>query len=437
MNLTKKLISSIESKEARVGIVGLGYVGLPLLLRFQKKKFPVIGFDNNLNFISQLNDGISPINHISNKKIQEFNKDNTSKVTSDVSQVSECDVLIICLPTPLDDNDKPDLSYIKNFLHSVSKFLKRGQLLSLESTTYPGTTEEVIVPFIKELGFQVGKDFFIAYSPEREDPGNPHFSTGTIPKLCSGSSLACMEIAKELYQSVIDEVVLVESTKVAEMAKLLENTYRAVNVGLINEMRIIASALEIDIYEVIKAASTKPFGFTPYFPGPGLGGHCLPIDPIYLSWKAQQVGVKSDFIDLAAQINRSVPDQVVHKLEKTFDEKNQELNGKKVLVLGLAYKKNIDDARESPSYEILDILKKKGAKIDYSDPYIEVFPETRRYNFDIKSIVLNERNLELYDAVILATDHDDFDLDLIQRKSKILIDTRGVCDKTLNNVVRL
>ena len=437
MNIKKNLISSIEKKETRVGVVGLGYVGLPLLLRFHEKNFLTTGFDNNLNCISQLNSGISPIKHISNHKIQSLAEDTSNLITDDVSQCHDCDILIICLPTPLDDKDVPDLSYIETFLGSVSDYLRKGQMISLESTTYPGTTEEIIIPFIENLGFVVGEDIFVAYSPEREDPGNSKFTTSSIPKLCSGHTEACAQVAKNIYEAVIDEIVMVESTKVAEMAKLLENTYRAVNVGLVNEMRIIASSLGIDIYDVIHAASTKPFGFTPYFPGPGLGGHCLPIDPIYLSWKAKQVGVKSDFIELAAQTNRSVPGQVVSRLFEVFQEIGQDLEEKKILVLGLSYKKNIDDARESPSYEILKLLKMKGAKIDYSDPYFENFPETRMYDFDLKNVEINERNLKSYDAVILATDHDEFDISLIQNKSKILIDTRGVCDKNLTNVVRL
>ena len=437
MKHSEILSNLVINKSSRIGIVGLGYVGLPLLIRFQEQGFPVTGFDNNIDSVNRLNRGHSPIKHIPNNKIQTLIEAENCFITDDPRKSSSCDILIICLPTPLSEDDTPDLSYIQNYLDSIKGFIREGQLISLESTTYPGTTDEMFVSFVENLGFQVGNNIFISYSPEREDPGNVNFSTSNIPKLCSGVTQSCSKVAKLVYESVIDDVVMVESPKVAEMAKLLENTYRAVNVGLINEMRIIASALNIDIYEVINAASTKPFGFTPYFPGPGLGGHCLPIDPIYLSWKAKQIGVNSDFIELAAKVNRSVPEQVVNCLEKTLKLDKKEIKGKKILLAGLAYKKNIDDARESPSYEILDLLVKKGAEVDYSDPYIEIFPNTRKYNYTKHSVKIIKGTIKQYDAVILATDHDEFDIELIQGESKILIDTRGVCDKSLKNVVRL
>jgi UDP-N-acetyl-D-glucosamine dehydrogenase len=437
MKLAEELTFSITRKQARIGVVGLGYVGLPLLLRFHEQGFPVTGLDKNTEVVKKLNEGLSTIKHISDHKIDEFIQSRNCNITSDIEDSADCDVIIICLPTPLDAQDLPDLSYIQNFLISVKEHLRHGQLISLESTTYPGTTEEIIVSALEEYGFEIGEDIFVSYSPEREDPGNLNFTTSTIPKLCSGHTAACKSVAKILYESVINSVVMVESTKVAEMAKLLENTYRAVNVGLINEMRIIASALEVDIYEVIDAAATKPFGFTPYYPGPGLGGHCLPIDPLYLSWKAEQIGIQSDFIKLAAKVNRSVPQQVVDCLEKAFKKRGEEIEEKKILVLGLAYKKNIDDARESPSYEIMALLQKKGANIDYSDPYLVTFPWTRKFKFTNNSVDITKENLNSYDAVILATDHDNFDLELIQRESLILVDTRGVCDKSLENVERL
>jgi len=436
MNSHKSLLNLLNNKSARVGIIGLGYVGLPLLLRFHEVGFEVTGFDNHEPTVSMLQKGKSPIRHIKNEAINSIN-DGKTLITSDISLSKACDVLIVCLPTPLDKEDKPDLSYIIDLLKNLKEHFRKGQLISLESTTYPGTTEDVVLPALEEGKLKVGCDLFLSYSPEREDPGNKDFTTKTIPKLCSGYTESCSELAKILYGSIVDEVIMVSSPKVAEMSKLLENIYRAVNVGLINEMRVIASALDIDIYEVINAASTKPFGFNPYFPGPGLGGHCLPIDPIYLSWKASQVGVESRFIQLAAEVNRDVPNQVVNCLKDHFNVEGLELTNKKILVAGLAYKKNIDDARESPSYEILRILDNFGAEVSYSDPYILKFPETRKYKFDLEHVELNEENIELYDAIILATDHDDFDLEFIQSRCKLLLDTRGVCNYSLANVIRL
>ena len=437
MDIPNKTLASINNKTARVGVIGLGYVGLPLLLRFYEAGFSVVGFDNNKVNVTKLKKGQSTIKHIKNSNIEKIIKDKNSVITDDLSLSSTCDALIICLPTPLDENNTPDLSYITKLLDSIKLFLRQGQLISLESTTYPGTTEEVILPYLEKSNLKVGSDLFLCYSPEREDPGNKDFSTQSIPKLCAGYSESCSQLAKALYESVINEVVMVSSLKVAEMSKLLENIYRAVNVGLINEMRIVATALDIDIYEVIEAASSKPFGFTAYYPGPGLGGHCLPIDPIYLSWKASQVGVESKFIELAAEVNRSVPKQVVSCLEDNLFKLGKELKGLSVLVAGLAYKKNIDDARESPSYDIISLLHSKGANVDYSDPYIKSFPETRKYKFNLSHVEINKENLGNYDAVILATDHDDFDLAMMQDYCKLLLDTRGVCDKALKNVIRI
>jgi len=431
----KEIIKKIRNKEAVIGIVGLGYVGIPLWLRFSEAGFNCIGFDNNSKHINILKKGRSTISHIHSSLIKKA-LDNNSVLTTEISDARKCDALIICLPTPLDEKRNPDLSFILNLAADLEPYFRKGQIISLESTSYPGTTEEKFLPLVEKSGLKIGEEIFLAYSPEREDPGNTEFTTKNIPKLCSGISIQCKQVAKELYESVIDEVVLVESTKIAEMAKLLENIHRAVNIGLVNEMKIVAEALDIDIYDVINAAATKPFGFTPYYPGPGLGGHCLPIDPFYLAWKASELGVDTRFIRLAGEINAAAPARVVNKLEEVLNLKTKNLNNAEVLVLGLAYKKNIDDARESPSYEILKLLEERGAKVNYSDPYIPTFPKTRKYNFDLKSIEITKEKISIYDAVILATDHDKFDLSLVERFSQILIDTRGVCSKHLENVIR-
>ncbi len=325
MTTYNKLKKLIDNKTATVGVIGLGYVGLPLLMRFFQSNFSVIGFDNNQENLKILKGSRSTINHIKDSDVKELVKSERTFLTNDLKYTQKCEVVIICLPTPLDKKNNPDLSFIKNFLKSYINHMRRGQLISLESTTYPGTTDEVVLPYLEKNGLKAGEDFFLCYSPEREDPGNKNYSTKTIPKLCAGYTEKCGALSQSLYSKIIDKVVMVSSTKVAEMSKLLENIYRAVNVGLVNEMRVIASSLDIDIYEVIEAASTKPFGFTPYFPGPGLGGHCLPIDPLYLSWKASQVGVDSRFIELAAAVNSSIPIQVVSCLKKKLNARKKKI----------------------------------------------------------------------------------------------------------------
>ncbi len=352
-------------------------------------------------------------------------KKNGFTTTIDFSEIKNIDIIIICVPTPLGVHNEPDLSYIRGTLKSISKFLRKNQLLILESTTYPGTTEEEIIPVIENLKFIIGEDFFVGYSPEREDPGNKVFTTKTIPKIVSGHTPSCLEATNQLYSEIIDTTVKVSSTKIAEMAKILENIHRAVNIGLMNELKVLSEKMDIDIYEVIKAAATKPFGFTPYYPGPGLGGHCIPIDPFYLTWKAKEIGMNTRFIELAGEINTSMPAYVFQKVYEALNSKGKPISGSKILVLGLSYKKNIDDLRESPSLQIIQFLIENGSKVFYSDPYFEKIPKTRKYNFDLSNTSINPKLLKTMDLVILATDHDKFDYDSIVKYSELIVDTRG------------
>ena len=420
-----KLIKKIKDKSVRVGIIGLGYVGLPLSLRFASENIKVIGFDIDEEKASRLNKGKSYIKHIEDIDIKNAN-DNGFEATNLFSRVSEVDIIILCLPTPLNDDKSPNLDYVINSLINIKDYLKKGQLLSLESTTYPGTTEEELLPILNSLGMDVGNDFFLVYSPEREDPGNPNFNAKNIPKIVSGYTARCLEVGEILYKSVVDKVIPVSSLKTAEMTKLLENIYRAVNIGLINEMKIVADAMDIDIHEVISGASTKPFGFTPFYPGPGLGGHCIPIDPFYLTWKAKKSGVNTRFIELAGEVNTNMPNWIITKIEKALIKNNKDIKQSKILICGLAYKKNIDDVRESPAVELYSQLSNKGVGVDFSDPYIKKFPKMRKYNFNSLSVDINPKNLKNYDLVIIATDHDIFDYEMIFNNSKIIVDTRGV-----------
>ncbi|MBC61324.1 MAG: UDP-N-acetyl-D-glucosamine dehydrogenase [Zetaproteobacteria bacterium] len=418
------IMRKIKDKEATIGVIGLGYVGVPLLLRYCQVCYKVVGFDINIQRIDLLNSGKSDIAHIPDNKIAQARKLGF-EATADFSQTNNCDALILCVPTPLNLHREPDLSFIINTMNSIFPYLRKGQIISLESTTYPGTTEEELLPRIEKSGLKVGRDIFLVYSPEREDPGNSKFNTVTIPKVVGGHTSTCLEAGIALYSHAINEVIPVSSTGAAELTKLLENIHRAVNIGLVNEMKIVADKMGIDIFEVIDAASSKPFGFTPYYPGPGLGGHCIPIDPFYLTWKAREYGVHTRFIELSGEINSAMPKYVVSKLVSALNGAGKALSVSSVLVLGLAYKKNIDDIRESPSLEILSLLKEQGANIAYSDPFVLKVPKLRRYSFDMNSVEITKESLEGFDAVILLTDHDAFDYPLIGKHSKILIDTRG------------
>ncbi len=428
------LIAKFHSHQATIGIIGLGYVGLPLLLRYTEVGFNVLGFDIDQKKVDALNHGQSYIEHICANKIQAAQ--NKFKATTDFSQISQCDALILCVPTPLNQYREPDLSFVLDTTDSLKPYFRAGQVLSLESTTYPGTTEEELLPRIEEQGLTVGQDFYLVYSPEREDPGNPNFETRTIPKVVGGHTSACLDIGVALYSEVIDKVVPVSSTKAAEMTKLLENIHRAVNIGLANEMKIVADKMGVDIYEVIHAAASKPFGFVPYYPGPGIGGHCIPIDPFYLTWKAREYGVNTRFIELAGEINSSMPDYVVNKTALALNDQCKSLKNSNILILGIAYKKNVDDMRESPSVFIMEKLQALGANVAYSDPHVPVFPEMREHHFDLSSVALNPETIASFDCVLLATDHQKFDYELIEKHAQLIVDTRGKFNKNLNHVVK-
>jgi UDP-N-acetyl-D-glucosamine dehydrogenase len=444
--MKEAIIRKIKEYQAVVGIVGLGYVGLPLMLRFTEVGFPVLGFDIDEVKVAKLNNGESYIGHIPSAAIAEKRQQEVQlgrgktvplfDATSDYSRASETDVLILCVPTPLNRHREPDLSYVRHTIESLQPYLRRGQMISLESTTYPGTTEEELRSRIEKSGFIIGKDVFLVYSPEREDPGNPIYNTENIPKVCGGSTKECLEVGQVLYSMVVGQVVPLSSTRAAELTKLLENIYRAVNIGLVNELKIVADRMGIDIREVIDAAATKPFGFTPFYPGPGLGGHCIPIDPFYLTWKAREYGINTRFIELAGEVNTAMPQWVVGKVIDALNEKGQSLKGAKILVLGLAYKKNVDDPRESPAMEIMEILRSKGADLCYSDPHVPVFPPMRRHQFELQSVELTPEALQHLDCVLLITDHDDFPYNLIAAHASLIVDTRGVYRDDEPNVVK-
>jgi UDP-N-acetyl-D-glucosamine dehydrogenase len=430
------LINKLVNKTALIGIVGLGYVGLPLSLRFVETEFSILGFDIDANKIKKLNSGESYIKHIGVNRVYKAWKSGNLQATTDFSRASEVDALILCVPTPLGNHKEPDLSFITNTLNSLLPYLRKGQIISLESTTYPGTTEEELRPALESKGFIVGKDIFLVYSPEREDPGNPKFSTNNTPKIVGGSTSECLQIGLALYSSIVETVIPVSSTQVAEMTKILENIYRAVNIGLVNELKILADKMDIDIWEVIDAAATKPFGFTPFYPGPGLGGHCIPIDPFYLTWKAKEYGISTRFIELAGEINTAMPNWVVRKVIDALNDRGKALKNSSILVLGIAYKKNIDDSRESPAIELIELLSKKGSEVNYSDPFLPIFPQKRQYRYELVSIPISPEKLAQFDCVIIATDHDSFDYDMIQQNSQLIIDTRGRYRNIFSNVVK-
>ncbi len=433
--MKQKLIEKLKGKSAVIGIFGLGYVGLPLMLRYAEIGYKVLGFDIDQDKIEKLNNGKSYIELIPSRKIASA-REQGFKATSDFSKASEADALILCIPTPLNKYREPDLSFVTDTTDMVVPYLRKGQVLSLESTTYPGTTEEEMLPRAESTGLKVGEDLFLVYSPEREDPGNPNFETRTIPKVVGGFTAACLEVGKALYELAIDQIVPVSSTKAAEMTKLLENIHRSVNIGLVNEMKIVADRMGIDIHEVIRAASTKPFGFTPYYPGPGLGGHCIPIDPFYLTWKAREYDLNTRFIELAGEINTNMPRWVISKVIEALSDRGKPLKGARVLVLGIAYKKNVDDMRESPAVKLMELLEERGAIVHYTDPHVPVFPKMRNYCFDLASINPTPDRIASYDLLLLTTDHDKFNYDMFQQHAKLIVDTRGVYLDSLPNVVK-
>ncbi len=419
------LLDKIQNKKAKVGIIGLGYVGLPLIKEFHQSGFQVIGFDVDQVKINSLMAGKSYIKHIPSEMIQRLLSDQRFLATNDFSKLPGVDAILICVPTPLSKYREPDMSYVFETTRTIAKYLQKGQLIVLESTTYPGTTDEEMRQILEETGLQAGKDFSLAFSPEREDPNNAHFSTSTIPKVVGGYTPNCLKVACALYDCIIEKTVPVSSTKAAEATKLLENIFRAVNIALVNEMKILFDRMGIDVWEVINAAATKPFGYTPFFPGPGLGGHCIPIDPFYLTWKAREYDFSTRFIELAGEINTNMPYYVVRKTMEALNERGKSIKGAKILVLGLAYKKNIDDVRESPSLKLIELCKDKGAIVDYNDPNIPETHKMRKYNLMMKSVPLKEETISEYDAVIIATDHSDYDYQWLYEKAKLIVDTRN------------
>lgn len=430
-----ELIGKLARKEAVIGIVGMGYVGLPLMLCYMSNGYKVIGIDIDTDKVESLNAGKSYILHISDSEIERACEAGF-EATDNFSRASECDALIMCVPTPLNKYREPNIDFVTNTMDALKPYLRPCQVISLESTTYPGTTEEELLPRAEEKGLKVGEDIFLVYSPEREDPGNSEFGTREIPKVVGGHTSECLKVGVELYKQTIDRIVPVSSTKAAEMTKLLENIHRAVNIGLVNEMKVVADRMGIDIFEVIDAAKTKPFGFTAYYPGPGLGGHCIPIDPFYLTWKAREYGLHTRFIELSGEVNRAMPEYVVGKLMDGLNGVGKALRNSRVLVLGIAYKKNVDDVRESPSVIIMEMLQAKGVEVAYSDPHVPRFPKMREHFFDLTSVSLTSENIESYDAVLIATDHDAVDYELVRKKAKLIVDTRGKYREAEPHVVK-
>jgi len=423
------LREKIDQKEALVGVIGLGYVGLPLVLRFWEEGFSVLGFDTDREKVERLNRGESYIKHIPSSRVAEMVAKEGARqhfgATDDMGRLSEPDVLLICVPTPLTPSREPDLKYIENTTRDIAAALRPGQLVSLESTTYPGTTEEVLLPILSKK-LTVGQDFYLVFSPEREDPGNPTYHVKNIPKVVGGITPACLEHGVALYGRVMDQVVPVSSTQAAEMSKLLENIYRSVNIALINELKVLCLRMGLDVFEVIEASKTKPFGFQAFYPGPGLGGHCIPIDPFYLTWKARQYDLSTRFIELAGEVNSNMPYFVVQRVAEALNEHGKPLKGSKILVLGIAYKKDVDDNRESPGVKILDILMQKGAEVRYNDPYIPHCAGMRHYpHIDMPSMPLSEEVLQEADCVLLTADHSAYDYAWIASQARLIVDTRN------------
>lgn len=429
----RRLSSSIMDRTVTIAIIGLGYVGLPLAIRLAEARFPVIGFDVDSEKPNLLASGQSYLSHISPEEIKRLTSRNFV-ASSDPSVLAAAQIFIICVPTPLDEHREPDLTFVIESTKTIAQYLRPGDLVSLESTTYPGTTDEIVRPILEKTGLELGRELFLAYSPEREDPGNT-LAARRVPKVCGGVTDKCLQLATELYKAVVDEVVQVSSTRAAELTKLLENIHRAVNIGLANEMKIVADRMGLDIWEIIRAAATKPYGFTPYYPGPGLGGHCIPVDPFYLTWKAREFGIHTRFIELAGEINHAMPAWVVEKVARALNVRKRSVAGSRILVLGLAYKKNVNDSRETPAAEIIQLLIELGAEVIYSDPYVPRFPRKRKYQISLESVDITAELLASIDCAVLVTDHDDFAYDLIAANAPLIVDTRGRFDATASNVI--
>lgn len=423
--MIKRLLEKIESKEAVVGVIGLGYVGLPLVREFTRGGARVVGFDVDAAKVRMLKAGRTYIEHIPEELIRGMIRSGLFEPTTDFDRLREPDCILICVPTPLTKMREPDMTYVQATAEAIARRLRKGQLVVLESTTYPGTTREVMLPELDASGLKVGRDYFLAFSPEREDPGRKDYTTKTIPKVVGGYDRNSLAAAVACYRIAIDTVVPVSSCEAAEAAKILENTYRCVNIALVNELKLLFDRMGVDVWEVIRAASTKPFGFTPFWPGPGLGGHCIPIDPFYLSWKARQYEMTTRFIELAGEVNVSMPRYVIAKLMDALNERRKALKGSRILVLGLAYKKDIDDVRESPSLELIELLKARGAKVDYNDPHVPRTHRMREHDLKMTSRKLSAKMLAGYDAVLISTDHSSYDYAFIVDHAQLVVDTRN------------
>jgi UDP-N-acetyl-D-glucosamine dehydrogenase len=421
--MLNELKKKILSKKAKIGIIGLGYVGLPLAVTFAKNGFKVFGIDIDRHRVEKLKKGESYILDVPRSDIAIVKKTGNLAVTTDFSVIKKLDAVIICVPTPLYKTREPDVSYIVSAVRNIKKHMKRGQIIVLESTTYPGTTEEVMLPVLAAGGMKEGKDFYLAFSPERVDPGNPKYDTKNTPKIIGGISKESTELAKTLYEQALDTIVPVSSAKVAEMVKLLENTFRIVNIGMVNELMLMCDRLGVNVWEVIDAAKTKPYGFMPFYPGPGVGGHCIPVDPVYLSWKARMHGFEARFIDLASQVNSEMPHYVVSKIIEGLNGRKLALNGAKVLVLGVAYKKDVKDLRESPALEIVDLLDHRGADVSYYDPYL---PFLKINDINLTCVKLTKETLKGADCVVIVTDHSNVDYDLVAKHAGLIVDTRNI-----------
>ncbi len=422
---TDTLLEKIASRNATVGVIGLGYVGLPLVLLFRESGFRVIGFDVDAKKTAALTRGESYIRHIGPERVAAAFNTGQAEATSDYDRLGECDAILICVPTPLGVHREPDLSYVRQTAEAIAQRLRPGQLVVLESTTYPGTTREELLTRFTARGFTCGADFFLAFSPEREDPGNERFNTKNIPKVVGGVDEASLRVATALYQAAIDHIVPVRTAEIAESAKLLENIFRSVNIALVTELKVVFDRMGINVWEVIAAASTKPFGFMPFYPGPGLGGHCIPLDPFYLSWKAAEHGTWARFIELAGEINTNMPRYVIDRTAEAINAQGRSVHGAKVLVLGLSYKPNIDDDRESPSFELIELLRERGADVAYCDPFVPMARRGRKFDIDLASVPCTAEELGKYDAVLLSTPHDHFKDPSLYRNVKLLIDTRN------------
>jgi len=429
MESHNKLLERIKQRQARIGIVGLGYVGLPLGLAFAEAGFPVLGIDVDSRKVDAIAKGESYIQHIPAEEIRKHVDSGKLKATADFSQTSQLDCIVICVPTPLTASREPDMHYIIETGKALGPGVRKHQLYVLESTTYPGTTEEVLKPLLEKCGLKAGGDFHLAFSPEREDPGNARFNTKTIPKIVGGHTPSCLEVAQALYASAVKEVVPVSSTQVAELSKLLENIFRCVNIALVNELKMLCDRMHLDVWEVIQAASTKPFGFMPFFPGPGLGGHCIPIDPFYLTWKAREYEFQTKFIELAGEVNTQMPYYVVQRTMEALNGQKKSVNGSRLLVLGAAYKKDVDDTRESPSLRVISLLQERGAQVEYHDPFVSRLPAEHGLKQEMRSVPLSPDQLASYDAVLILTDHSNVDYAQVVQSARQVVDTRNATKK--------